>query len=61
MTACDFLRKHGPAEAVFIARCIDAPLEEVYTELVHAESRGRVRLSLRFSGGKVVSRRWIAL
>lgn len=60
MNVFEFLRRRGPTEATYIARSLLLSVEDVYAELVLAESCGLVRPVIAFKGHKVVSRKWEA-
>lgn len=51
MSAIDFLRKKGPAEAQHIAEALRRALEDVYAELVRAEGAGKARVVVHHGGG----------
>ena len=58
MSAWQLLRERGPMEARHIAEVLGRPLDEVYAELVQAESCGLVRIVSH--RGHVKYREWEA-
>ena len=58
MTALQVLMSYGPLEARHIAQHLGVPIEAVYAELVPLESRGLVRINVRFVGREDVAREW---
>lgn len=59
MTAIEHLRsRRGTTPADVLAKMTRQPIEDVYAQLVAAESAGVARIAVRYRGHIVVSREW---